>query len=172
MTGFGWDAWTATGHGPLTEPITGAAYMDMLVARKSVYMANLPSLNAWISPLLEWFCWAEDNDFVILPDRVTAEPKPKRTPPTREALIAKRDALQSRLGRLVDKRDSAVLGPRHGTTDMAAYGGIGIRTTARQNAKRAEAMDRSIVECARLTNRIGQVTGSLARVEHQIARLS
>lgn len=169
MSSFGQDAWFAAGRTLLTEPIAADAYMALLVERQQVYEAAHPPVK-WARTLVEWFCWPADNDFVILPTRTTAEPKPKRTPPTREALIAKRDALQSQLGRLIDKRDRAVLGPRHGTDDIAAYAGIGIRTTARQNAKRAAAMDRSITETARLMKRISQVTGSLARVEYQIAR--
>lgn len=169
MSTFGMDEWLADGRTPLNAPILAADYMDLILERQRVYEAVKPPVK-WARTLPEWFVWPGDDDHVILPERVTAEPKPKRTPPTREALIAKRDALQSQLGRLIDKRDRAVLGPRHGTDDMAAYGGIGIRTTARQNAKRAAAMDRSITETARLMKRISQVTGSLARVEHQIAR--
>lgn len=170
MSTFGMDEWLTAGRTLLDAPIPAEQYMDLILERQRVYEAAHPPVK-WVRTLPEWFCWPGDDDFVILPDRVVAAPKPKRTPPTREALIAKRDALQSQLDRLVVKRDRTVLGPRHGTDDIAAYAGIGIRTTARQNAKRAAAMDRSIAETARIMRRISQVSGSLARVESQIARM-
>jgi hypothetical protein len=173
MSGFGQEAWFAAGHSLLTEPITGDDYMDVLVERQKVYQQRRDTAEVrWIAPLLEWFCWAEDNDFVILPDRVAAEPKAKPPAPTREALTAKRDALQSQLDRLTTKLDAAGPTRRHGTDDMAAYGGIGIRQTARQRARWAVSLDKAIAEHARLSKRVSDVRASLARVEAQIARLS
>lgn len=172
MTALGQDEWAAAGREPLTAPISSAEYMALLLERQSVYDAVHPPVVAWISPLLEWFCWPEDSDFVILPDRVTAEPRPTRPAPTVADLTAKRDALASQLGRLIIKRDQAVVGRAHNTDDMAAYGGIGIRQTARQRAKRAVAVDRSIAEVARLAKRIDRVRFALARVDAQIAKAS
>ncbi len=166
MTAFGQATWLAAGRALLTEPIQAEAYMSLLVKRQDVYL----DANPGHACLLEWFCWPEDNDFVILPDRTTAEPRPTRPAPTREALVAKRDALQSQLGRLTAKLDRAGPTRRHDTDDMAAYGGIGIRQTARQHAKFAVAFDRAMAGHARLTQRVSRVRAALAHVDAQIAR--
>ena len=128
MTGFGQEAWLAAGRSLLAEPIPAEAYMDVLKERLKVYRKQPREAVEvpWITPLLEWFCWPEDNDLVILPDRTTEEPKPKPPAPTREDLIAKRDALQSRLDRLTAPRDKAMPARRH-DTDGGRRHGRGLR---------------------------------------------
>ncbi len=54
---------------------------------------------------------------------------------------------------------------RYGTTDRAAYGGIGIRRTARQQRRDWAALDRSIERVVRLQNRRVAVVAKLHRAE-------
>jgi len=79
MSGFGQDAWLAAGHSLLTEKIPAEAYMDVLKERQKVYSQTCGKEIPWIVALIEWFCWPDDNDFVILPDRTTAQPRTTRT---------------------------------------------------------------------------------------------
>jgi hypothetical protein len=73
MSGFGQEAWLAAGNSLLAEPIKAEAYMDLLGQRQKVYRQQARGAVEipWISPLVEWFCWPEDNDFVILPTWTT-----------------------------------------------------------------------------------------------------
>lgn len=80
MSGYGQTAWEAAGREPLTEPIPAEAYMDLLKERQKVFRADRDSAEIpWLVPLLEWFIWPDDGDYVILPTRTTEEPAPART---------------------------------------------------------------------------------------------
>jgi len=70
LAAIGQDEWTAAGHRPLSHHITAEEYIDLLVERQRVYLDASP-VHAWVKPLLEWFIWPGDGDFVILPDRTT-----------------------------------------------------------------------------------------------------
>jgi len=119
---FGSAEWQAAGREPLTEPIMAEAYMDLLQERQAVYVAEHPDVHAsWIVPLIEWFIWPGDGDLVILPDRTTEDPAPKRTDADRLAAaeagvarwterLAKADAaLAAAVGRSRPAEDSAVI---------------------------------------------------------------
>jgi hypothetical protein len=78
LAAIGQTEWAEAGHRPLSQHITAERYMDLLLERQQVYLdANIG--HAWMKPLLEWFIWPGDGDFVILPDRTTATPEPTRT---------------------------------------------------------------------------------------------
>src|ERR1035437_5380638 len=78
LAGIGQAEWEDVAHRPLNHHITAEEYMDLLVERQQVYLDASP-VHAWVKPLLEWFIWPGDGDFVILPDRTTATPELSRT---------------------------------------------------------------------------------------------
>ena len=81
LAAIGQAEWAAADHRPLSHHITAEEYMALLVERQHVYcMAHPTPEGRWHPvPLLEWFIWPGDGDFVILPDRTTEEPAPTRT---------------------------------------------------------------------------------------------
>lgn len=78
MSTFGMDEWLNAGRTLLDALIPAEQYMDIILERQRVYEAAHPPVK-WARTLPEWFVWPGDDDFVILPDRVTPEPRSTRT---------------------------------------------------------------------------------------------
>ena len=56
---------------------------------------------------------------------------------------------------------------RHDTTDSAAYGGVGVRQTARQRAKHWQRIDSLAAEYVRLEKRLCRATSMLRKAEER-----
>ena len=108
LAAIGQAEWEDVGHRPLNHHVTAEEYMDLLVERQRVYLDASP-VHAWVKPLLEWFIWPGDGDFVILPDRTTTQPEPTRTDADRladaEAGVAR---WAERLAKAQDAYDAAI----------------------------------------------------------------
>lgn len=83
---------------PLTEPVTGEQYMEILLQRQAAWITRNGG-NRMLRPLLEWFIRDGDEEFVQLPETAPAA-KRERTPRTyrsAESLRAERDQVQARM---------------------------------------------------------------------------
>jgi hypothetical protein len=74
---------------PLTEPVTGEQYMEILLQRQATWMTRNGGMHK-LPPLLEWFIREGDEDFVQLPD-ATPAPKRERTPRTYRSAASLRE---------------------------------------------------------------------------------
>lgn len=143
-----------------TPHLTGDEYMDLLVERQAAYVAAHPPLQPWAAPLLEWFVLPGDEE-IFTPPKATPRQRPARRPRTYRPASHWREKLE-RLDAALASLDP---GPRHGTTDRAAYGGVGIPQTARQNAKWDTRISRTARRYVELTQAREEVAGKLARAE-------
>ncbi len=166
---------------PVTTLLTPGAYMALLVKRAraaDVEMhsdraaAGLRPLPSWRRHLPEQMILDGDEDLVDMTAILTetariegaSEPKPSEPRNYRPAShwraeLEKIDAaLAAEMGR-----------SRLGTTDLAAYGGIGVRRTPRQLRRDHAAMDCSIGRTAQLIDRRKRVAGKLALAEKREA---
>lgn len=75
------------------------------------------------------------------------------------------DALRSERDALLAKQDRAAGVRRHPTDDLAAYGGIGIRQTARQKRKYADRVDNALGEYTRLQRLIEDLNRRISAAE-------
>lgn len=139
-------------------------YMDLLVQRREEYYAEHGQPRPGFPALLDWFIRDGDEE-IFTPPEPTPQPKPERKPRTYRPATYWRDRLAS-----IEARMEALdPGPRHDTTDSAAYGGIGVRQTARQNAQWGARIDRTAAEWVRLDQQRREVAGKLARAEKREA---
>lgn len=158
-----------TGAASAAPRLTTDEYMALLLERRDEYETRNPPARAWLRALPEWFIRDGDEDLVDM-DAIDeanrrATEQPKRTPKPRNYKPASH--WREKLARI--DRELAALdpGPRHGTTDMAAYGGVGVPQTARQNAQWAKRIDRTAERYVRLTRARAEIAGKLARAEQR-----
>lgn len=153
-----------TGAAPAAPRLTGDEYMALLVERRDAYYAEHGQPRLGFPALLEWFICDGDED-LFTPPEATPQPKPERKPRTYRPASHWRE----RLARIDAELAALDPGPRHGTTDRAAYGGIGVRTTARQDRQWGARIDRTAERYVRLTRARNEVAGKLARAERREA---
>ena len=145
--------------------MTGDEYMDLLLERRDAYYAEHGQPRPGFPALPEWFIRDGDEE-LFTPPEPTPQPKREPKPRTYRPATYWRDRLER-----IDARLAALdPGPRHGTTDSAAYGGIGIRQTARQDRQWAARIDRTAAEYVRLTKQRAEVAGRLMRAEEREAK--
>lgn len=144
--------------------LTGDEYMDLLIERQQAYYAEHGQPRPGFPALLEWFIRDGDEDLFTPPEPT---PQPKREPKPRNYKPASH--WRERLARIDAELAALDPGPRHGTTDMAAYGGIGVRQTARQNRQWAARIDRTAERYGRLTRARDEIAGKLMRAEKREA---
>lgn len=146
--------------------LTPDAYMDLLVQRRDAYYAERGQPNPGFPALLEWFIRDGDELLVDMAaiEAANAAEQPKRTtkPRTYRPASHWRDRL-ARIDARLDQINGG--GQRHDTDDPAAYGGIGIRQTARQRARHGARIDRLAAEHTRLSAERRDVAAKLARAE-------
>ena len=150
--------------------MTPDEYMDVLLARQAAHIADHPPRRPGFPPLLEWFIRPGDEDLVNM-NAIKAATTREDGPPSVKKPRTYRTAAHWRdqLAR-IDARLEAINGiTRHGTTDPAAYGGIGVRQTARQQQRYWARIDRAAGEHTRLTARRVQVAAKLRRAEQREA---
>lgn len=150
--------------------ITPDEYMDVLLARQAAHIADHPPRRPGFPPLLEWFIRPGDEDLVNM-NAIKAATTREDGPPSVKKPRTYRPAAHWRdqLAR-IDARLEAINGiTRHGTTDPAAYGGIGVRQTARQQQRYWARIDRAAAEHTRLTARRAEVAAKLRRAEQREA---
>lgn len=75
-----------------------------------------------------------------------------------DVLTAEHDRIQAEIDRITGIR-------RHATDDMAAYGGIGIRQTPRQQRQYANRMHRALDSYSRLVKQLEAVENNITRVK-------
>lgn len=152
------------GAGSPAPRLTPDEYMALLVERQAAHIAKHPPNPSWLVPLLEWFVLPGDED-LFTPPEPTPQPKPERKPRTYRPASHWRE----KLARIDAELAALDTGPRHGTTDMAAYGGVGVPQTARQNAQWAKRIDRTAERYGRLRRARDEIAGKLARAERREA---
>ena len=151
--------------------LTPNEYMDLLVQRRDEHEREHPPVASWIRALPEWFIRDDDEDIVDMEAieranrAIDAAERPKKPRRYRTAaeLRERRERLQAQLDRLAGVR-------RHDTDDRAAYGGVGVRQTARQRAKYSARLDRSITEAVRLQEQIKGLDARIIRAEAREAK--
>ena len=149
--------------------LTPDQYMALLVERQAAHCAEHGPHRPGHPALLEWFVREGDEDLVDLAAiEAGVEPgKPKRETRPRSYRPAshwrgKIERIDARLNRLNGLR-------RHDTDDSAAYGGIGIRQTPRQQVKYGARIENAVGEYARLTRLRSEYSGKLRRAERREA---
>jgi hypothetical protein len=153
---------------PLTAPIDGEAYMQVLLDRQAAYEAahpNRPGALPRMRPLLEWFIQDGDEKWVILPEHKFA---PKRTPTPRTYRSAA--SIREELGAL-EARMARIAGS--GPDDPAAVNlSPFARSRAARNAgrRRFAQLDRDLERYTQLTTRRDQLTGQLRSAETREAK--
>ena len=153
-----------TGAAPAAPLLTGDEYMALLVERQAAHIAKHPPNPSWLVPLLEWFILPGDED-LFTPPKPTPQPKRERKPVNYKPASHWRQKLER-----IDAELAALdPGPRFGTTDMAAYGGVGVPQTARQNRQWARRIDRAAERYGRLTRARDEIAGKLARAKRREA---
>ena len=163
----------------MTTLLTPGAYMALLVKRAraaDVEMhsdraaAGLRPLPSWRRHLPEQMILDGDEDLVdmtaILTEtaRIEGASEPKPSEPRNYRPASHWRAELEKIDAALASEDARTHHGR-GTTDRAAYGGIGIRRTARQQRRDWAALDRSIERVVRLQNRRVAVVAKLHRAE-------
>lgn len=154
-----------TGEASASPVLTGDEYMALLVERREAYYAEHGQPRLGFPALLEWFIRDGDEELFTPPEPT---PQPKREAKPRTYLPASH--WRERLAR-VEARMAQIDGStrRHDTDDPAAYGGIGVRQTARQQRQHWNRIDRAAAEMVRLEQRRKEYAGKLARAEQREA---
>lgn len=139
-------------------------YAALLAARRDAYNETHPP-QVGFPALLDWFIQDGDDEIVDMAainaaNRAVEDERPKR-PRTYRPASHWRDQLER-----IDARLEALTGVRaHDTDDLAAYGGIGIRRTARQHRRHAARIDTTAAEYVRLTDKRRDVAAKLSRAQ-------
>lgn len=132
--------------------LTPDQYMDLLLERQAAHEADHPPVG-WVRTLPTWFIQDGDEHLVDMGavERSTPSPRPARAKRPRKYRPA--SYWQAELDR-IETRLAAIDGiQRHDTDDPAAYGGIGIRQTARQARRYGARIDKAAAEHVRLEGR-------------------
>lgn len=142
--------------------MTGDEYMALLEQRRQDYYTEHGQPRPGFPALLEWFV-RDGDEALFTPPEPTKQPKRTPKPRTYRPASHWRHLLHN-----VQSRMDAINGiTRHDTDDPAAYGGIGIRQTARQQQKYAARIDNAAAEYVRLEHRRNQYAAMLARAEER-----
>lgn len=145
---------------PLSVPIDGDAYIEILLARQAAYVSRNFPYGTHLMPLLESFVRDEDAAFVILPEQA---PQPKRQPKPRVYRSAA--SIREELERVTAQRDAI------GADEPADRAIANIspfarsRAAARAGRRRFERNDRDLQRYVALTRRIENLRMSLLMAE-------
>ena len=140
--------------------------MELLLERQAAYVAEHPPSPSWLVPLLEWFIRDGDEQLVDMAAIAKADTQPPRPAP-KPRTYRPASHWRARLERLDAELAALDPGPRHGTTDPAAHGGIGIRQTARQERQWAARIDRTAARYVALSRERAEVAAKLTRAERR-----
>lgn len=147
---------------PVTAPISGDDYIEVLAARQAVYVAAHPHGPL---PLLEWFIADGDERFVQLPETT---PAPKRT--SKPRVYRSAASIREELERIIAKR--AAIGasdvPDRAVANLSPYARS--KAAARAGRRRFEQTDRDLEKFTRLTQRIENLRMSLLMAEARESR--
>ena len=146
--------------GTVNDLLTPNEYMDLLLERQA---ADPGPRVMGFPPLLEWFIRDGDEHLVDMAAVETyGEPEKRPTKPrTYRPASHWRNVIER-----TQKRMDAINGTqRHDTTDPAAYGGVGVRQTARQKRKHWARMDSVAAEYVRLDARLRHAKSMLRKAE-------
>ena len=141
----------------MSDLLTPAEYVDLLVERARAEDQRIGA-PTWARTLPEMMVRDGDEHLVDV-DAITAETarllRAEQTPtrPRRPRTTRGADHWRAELARIDAALKTESERNRLGTTDIAAYAGIGVRRTPRQQRRDGVAMDRSIQRTARLLAR-------------------
>lgn len=144
----------------MSDLLTPDQYMDLLLERQA---ADTGPRVLGFPPLLDWFIRDGDEDLVdmtAVDSYGTPEKRPTK-PRTYKPASHWREVIER-----AQKRMDAINGvQRHDTTDPAAYGGVGVRQTARQKRKHWARIDNVAAEYVRLDARLRHAKSMLRKAE-------
>lgn len=146
--------------------LTTAEYADVLAERAAAWQQDNPS-RLGAPPLIEWFIEDADVDLVDM-DAIDAANAAETEQPVREKQPRRYLPAAHWRAQLapIDARLAALGGyQRHGTDDIAAYAGIGIRQTPRQRQRYGARIDATAAEAVRLTARRADIVRKLRAAE-------
>lgn len=164
--------------------LTPDEYVDLLNQRSRQHQAELqerrkaeglPPVYDWARPMLARMIRDGDEHLVDMdalttrthelecPPVVPKQPATPRVYRSAASLIEERNKLQSRLDRVCRWR-------LHDTDDMAAYGGIGIRQTPRQQRKADASHDRALEQAVALTKRVSKLDWRISSAQAREAK--
>lgn len=147
----------------MSELLTPDQYMDLLVRRREAYEAAHPpraEVKLRFPALLDWFIEPGDEDLVDM-TAIEAANRPAERRPKRSRRYRPASYWRAELERIASRMDEINGLQRHATSDPAAYGGIGIRQTARQARRYGERIDRAAAEYVRLEKKRTHATRML-----------
>lgn len=134
---------------PLSEPIDGEAYIEVLLARQAAYISRNFPYGTDIPPLLSHFVRDEDAAFVVLPEQ---KPQPKRV--SKPRVYRSAASIREELEQVIAQRD-AIGGNEPADRAIANISPFArSKSAARAGRRRFAQMDRDLEKYARLTQRI------------------
>ncbi len=145
---------------PLSEPIDGEAYIEILLARQAAYVSRNFPYGTHVMPLLESFVRDEDIPFVIVPEPVTP---PKHTPVPR--VYRSVESIRAELAKVTAQR-AAIGGsdiPDRAAANISPFAKS--KAAARAGRRRFAQMDRDLEKYVALTKRIENLTFILLMAE-------
>lgn len=151
---------------PLTAPIDGEAYMQLLLQRQADWAATrwpggVPT-GTWL-PLLESFIQAADEEFVQLLDRVKRE-RPPRTYRSAASLREERVRVDAQIDALISK-DGSLDGA---AVNLSPYSRS--RAAASAGRRRFKTLDRDVEKSTALRKQLSGLDGRIMRAEAREAR--
>lgn len=152
----------------MADLLTPEQYMDLLLERQAEYDAQHPRVLGF-PPLLDWFIRDGDEHIVDMDaiNRANAAHDRVEKRPTRPRYYKPASHWRTVVD-TTQKRMDVINGvQRHATTDPAAYGGVGVRQTARQKRKHWERIDNAASEYVRLEARLKHAKTMLRRAEER-----
>lgn len=159
---------TPTGAAPAAPLLAPDEYMGVLLERQAEYAKQHPPVLGF-PPLLDWFIRDGDEHLVDM-DAIEQANEPTERPAPRPRYYKPASHWRGVIERTQARMD-AINGStkRHDTTDPAAYGGVGIRQTPRQQRKHWTRIDNAASEYVRLEARLGHARSMLRKAERREA---
>lgn len=145
---------------PLSEPIDGEAYIEVLLARQAAYVSRNFPYGTHLAPLLESFVRDEDVAYVIIPEPTV---QAKRTPKPR--IYRSAESIRAELKQVTAQRD-AIGGndiPDRAAANLSPFARS--QAAARAGRRRFAQMDRDLERYVALTKRIETLSMSLLMAE-------
>jgi hypothetical protein len=144
---------------PLSEPIDGEAYIQVLLARQAAWIHRHGG-DRTLPPLLEWFIRAGDEDFVIVPGEKPAAKRERRPRTYRSAASLREERAE------VQRTMDAITGS--GSDDPASVNLSPFsrsRAAARAGRARFAKLDRDLERYTALKARADRLDGRIAAAE-------
>ena len=150
----------------MADLLTPDQYMDLLLERQREHEADHPPVG-WVRTLPTWFIRDGDERLVDMAaiDKANAAADRAEKRPTKPRTYRPASHWRDVVERTQKRMDAINGTQRHDTTDPAAYGGVGVRQTARQKRKHWERIDNAAAEYVRLEARLRHAKSMLRKAE-------